>query len=120
MPLEPRYPHAAVLIPALSPRTSNVRGCCTLFIKAPIAPIAGKASPGAADSAPRGPGVASDQKEDASVSLSLCVLEKCKLQRYPLVLWSLNQDTWAKALGAVNNFIGIKDCTQRGRCAVLT
>jgi len=26
--------------PGLSPRTSNVRGCCTLFIKAPIAPIA--------------------------------------------------------------------------------
>ena len=26
---------AAVLIQALSPRTSNVRGCCTLFIKSP-------------------------------------------------------------------------------------
>ena len=31
---------AAVPIPALSPRTTNVRGCCTLFIEAPIAPIA--------------------------------------------------------------------------------
>ena len=28
-------------IPALSPRTTNVRGCCTLFIKAPIAPMWG-------------------------------------------------------------------------------
>jgi len=30
---------AALPISALSPRTSNVRGCCTLFIKAPIAPM---------------------------------------------------------------------------------